>query len=42
LRTLGIDGRSIGFVEEAGMEAQFDETHVVPATQRADPCEKFM
>jgi uncharacterized iron-regulated protein len=41
LRTLGIDGRSVGFVEEAGMEAQFDETHVVPATQRADPCEKF-
>lgn len=38
LRSLGIDGRSVGFVEEAGMEARFDEVHVVPAAQRADPC----
>lgn len=41
LRSLGIEGRSIGFVEDSGMEAQFDETHVVPAAQRPDPCAKF-
>ncbi|MDQ2702769.1 MAG: ChaN family lipoprotein [Pseudomonadota bacterium] len=41
LRSLGINAQSIGFVEDAGKEAQFDEVHQVPVAPRADPCEKF-
>lgn len=41
LRSLGIDGRSIGFVEDAAIEGHFDEAHLVPATERPDPCAKF-
>lgn len=41
LRSFGIEGRSIGYVEDTPTAGEFDEAHVVPAIERPDPCAKF-